>query len=197
MKILPKEYYRHHDVLYLSQDLLGKVLFTKIGSDITGGIIIETEAYRAPEDRASHAYGNRKTKRNVIIFHEGGVSYVYLCYGIHTLFNIVTGEEDQPHAILVRALEPLVGVNRMLKRRGKEKLVHSLLSGPGALAQALGITVKHNGLPLTGPVIWIEDHGNFISSKEIIASARVGVDYAGDDALLPWRYRVKDNIWCN
>jgi DNA-3-methyladenine glycosylase len=194
MKVLSLDYYKHPDVLFLSQDLLGKFLFTQIGSDLTGGMIIETEAYRAPDDRASHAYANRKTKRNAVMFNEGGVAYVYLCYGIHALFNVVTGSEGTPHAILIRALEPVTGVNKMLERRKKTKLVRGLTHGPGALSQALGITTKHNGQSLAGPTIWIEDQGVVISPKEIITSSRIGVDYAGEDALLPWRFCIK-NLW--
>lgn len=195
MKILPLEYYKHHDVLFLSQDLLGKVLFTKFNDQLTGGIIIETEAYRAPEDKASHAFDNKRTKRNAVMFREGGVCYVYLCYGIHALFNIVTNQADIPHAILIRAIEPLVGVDEMLIRRRKLKLTQNLTVGPGALTQALGIHTAHNGLPLTGPEIWLEDHGIYYGNKNIGAGPRIGVDYAGEDALHPWRFYVKSNIW--
>src|ERR1700722_11839956 len=133
MPMLDLQYYLSDDVLSLSRDLLGKYLFTKFEDRLTGGIILETEAYRGPEDKASHAYGNRRTKRNEIMFHKGGVSYVYVCYGIHALFNIVTNMEHIPHAILVRAIEPVVGIEHMLARRGQKKLTPKLTSGPGAL----------------------------------------------------------------
>lgn len=190
MKTLPLKYYKHHDVVFLSRDLLGKYLFTHIGSKITGGMIIETEAYRAPEDRASHAFGNRRTKRNEVMYHEGGTSYVYQCYGIHALFNVVTNQADVPHAILIRAIKPEFGVEEMLRRRKKEKVDKTLSGGPGTVAQALGITLKHNGLKLTGPEIWIEDRGVVVAAEMILAGPRIGVDYAGEDALLPWRFRI-------
>lgn len=190
MAIVDREYYLQDDVVKLSQDLLGKYLFTRFDDKLTGGIIVETEAYRGPEDKASHAFGNRRTKRNEVMYHDGGISYVYLCYGIHSLFNIVTNKENIPHAILIRAIEPIAGVEYMLSRRGKQKLTPSLTSGPGALTVALGINTRHNGLPLAGPEIWIEDRGIKVPSKDIVAGPRVGVDYAGEDALLPWRFRL-------
>src|SRR3954462_13966100 len=115
MTILPLQYYQHHDVLFISQDLLGKFLMTQVGSVITGGMIIETEAYRAPEDRASHAYQNRRTKRNATMFERGGIAYVYQCYGIHFLLNIVTNEAEIPHAILIRGIRPTIGIEKMME----------------------------------------------------------------------------------
>lgn len=188
MPILPLEYYRNDDVLFLSQDLLGKFLMTHIGLHLTGGIIIETEAYRAPEDRASHAFGNRRTKRNAPMYQQGGIAYVYQCYGIHALFNVVTNDADYPHAILIRAIAPTTGIEEILRRRNKDKLDKTVAGGPGTLTQALGITLKHNGLPLNGPSIWIEDRGLTIKPNDIITGPRIGVDYAGEDALLPWRF---------
>lgn len=188
MPILPVEYYRNPDVLFLSKDLLGKYLFTHIGSTVTGGIITETEAYQGPEDRASHAYGNRRTKRTETMFKAGGVCYVFQCYGIHNLFNVVTNEVDTPHAILIRAIKPMMGIEEMLRRRKKKKLDSRLTNGPGSLSQALGITTKHNGLPLTGPEIWLEDRNVKIPRGSITATPRIGVDYAGEDALLHWRF---------
>lgn len=193
MKPIPLSYYRHHDVLFLSQDLIGKILMTNIHGERTGGMIVETEAYRAPEDRASHAYNGKRTKRNAVMYAEGGFSYVYLCYGIHKLFNIVTNEADIPHAILIRAIEPIEGIETMLKRRKKQKLHPSLTAGPGALSQALGINLCHNALPLNGPEIWLEDRHIHFPAESIIASPRIGIDYAGADALLPWRFCLKDS----
>ena len=114
-------------------------------------MIIETEAYAGPEDKASHAYGNRRTKRTEVMFHKGGVAYVYLCYGIHSLFNVVTNQEGTPHAVLIRAIQPEIGIETMLKRRGKTKLDNTLTNGPGSLAKALGIGLKHNGVKLISP----------------------------------------------
>lgn len=188
MKPLPLKFYQRDDVLEISQDLLGKVLMTHIDGILTGGIITETKAYRGPEDRASHAYGGRRTKRNEVMYHGGGRAYVYRIYGIHAMFNIVTNNIGIPHAILIRAIKPLVGIEHMLKRREKTKVTVSLTGGPGTLTQALGIDTKHNGLPLTGPVIWLEDHNIKIDNEKILKGPRVGIDYAGDDAHLPWRF---------
>lgn len=194
-KILSLEYYRQSDTLQIAQNLLGKFLVTEFDSQLTGGMIVETEAYCAPEDRASHAFGNRRTKRNEAMFAAGGVCYVYLCYGIHHLFNVVVSELNVPHAILVRAIEPLIGVAEMLKRRAKHELDRTVAGGPGALSQALGIHVIHNGMSLVNHQIWIEDRGIVIPSEQIMTSSRIGVGYAGDDALLPWRFHIKDNPW--
>lgn len=192
---LPLEFYQLPDVLQISRQLLGKYLFTHINHKTTGGIIVETEAYRAPEDRASHAYGMKRTKRNEIMYHHGGVCYIYLCYGLHKLFNVVTNQKGIPHAVLIRALEPTIGVDTMLQRRHKDKLEPSLTNGPGALTQALGITLSHNGAQLTGSEIWIEDRGLIIPDKDILTSPRVGIAYAKEDASLPWRFRIKNSRW--
>jgi DNA-3-methyladenine glycosylase len=194
MKKLPLSYYQQGDVLHISRDLLGKVLMTKFGSQSTGGMIIETEAYRGPEDRASHAYNHRRTKRNEVMYQKGGVAYVYQCYGIHALFNVVVNLEGIPHAILVRAIKPLYGIELMLKRRYKDSVDKTLTGGPGTLTQALGISTAHNGTKLNSSSIWIEDRGSQVSSNQIIESPRVGIDYAGEDALLPWRFRLDQTL---
>ena len=192
-KKLPLSFYRQEDVLAISRQLLGKYLFTCFDGALTGGMIVETEAYRAPDDRASHAYGMRRTKRNESMYQAGGICYIYLCYGLHTLFNIVTNQYGIPHAILIRALEPAVGIETMIQRRHKKKVDRSLTGGPGAMAQALGLTLKHNGLSLRGPDIWVEDKGVLVLDNDVLASPRVGVAYAGEDALLPWRFRLKNS----
>jgi DNA-3-methyladenine glycosylase len=189
--MLKRDYYLQADVIQLSQDLLGKYLFTCFEDKMTGGKIIETEAYRGPEDKASHAYGNRRTKRNEVMYHKGGICYVYVCYGIHCLFNIVTHREGIPHAILIRAIEPEIGIEYMIKRRKTKFQSPTLTSGPGSLTQALGIAKAHNGSLLTGPEIWIEDRGLHIPPERILSGPRIGIDYAGEDALLPWRFLLK------
>lgn len=188
MKPLPLTFYQREDVLEISQELLGKVLMTFIDGKVTGGIITETEAYRGPEDKASHAYGGRRTKRNEVMYSQGGVSYVYRIYGIHAMFNVVTNVNEIPHAILIRAMHPWIGIEHMLKRRHKEHINKLFSQGPGTLTQALGIDTQHNGLSLEGPEIWIEDHDIRVEKSFIISGPRVGIDYAGDDALLPWRF---------
>lgn len=192
--ILPSSFYQHQDVIHVSQQLLGKFLCTFIDGELTSGMIIETEAYRGPEDRASHAFGNRRTKRTEVMFQKGGVCYVYLCYGLHALFNVITNTHDIPHAVLIRAIKPVDGIECMLRRRKQTKLNAKLTSGPGRLAQALGISVKHNGLSLCGQQIWVEDRGVKVDPKSILASPRVGVDYAKEDAFFPWRFRIDQAI---
>ena len=187
---LPKSFYQRDNVLTISQELLGKTLYSMSGDLLTGGIIIETEAYRGIEDRACHAYGDRRTKRTEVMYQEGGVCYVFLCYGMHALLNVVTHGAGHPHAVLIRALFPTHGIEHMRQRRKKNKLESQLTSGPGSLSQALGITTEYNGVSLESSLIWIEDKGHAFTSEEILASPRVGVDYAGEDALLPWRFRV-------
>jgi len=192
---LPVDFYRRADVLRISRDLLGQYIFTRIGGQgVTGGRIVETEAYAGVTDRASHAYGSRRTRRTAVMYEAGGVAYVYLCYGLHALFNIITGVEGVPHAVLIRALEPTHGIAVMLQRRHKTCLSRMLTAGPGALAQALGITVCHSGQNLQGNQIWLEQGAGF-SPQQIRASPRVGVDYAGVDARRAWRFRLRASAW--
>jgi len=193
---LPRSFYLRDNVTAISRELLGKYLCTSFnGEPFTAGMIVETEAYTADGDRACHAYNGRRTERTEIMFRRGGLAYVYLCYGIHHLFNVVTNAKGEADAILVRALKPADGVARMLQRRGKAKLNRQVAGGPGMLTQALGIKTNHYGTDLTGDKIWIEDRGVEIDEKLITAGPRVGVDYAGEDALLPWRFRLTDGGW--
>ncbi|WP_374462685.1 DNA-3-methyladenine glycosylase [Chryseobacterium sp.] len=190
---LPLSYYSNQDVLFLARDLLGKVLFTEIDGETTAGIIVETEAYFGVKDKASHAYGGRRTDRTETLYNPGGVSYVYLCYGIHHLFNVVTSVEDEPHAVLVRAVEPLIGKEIMELRRNMPASKPFISAGPGSAAKALGIDRSFNRKKLTENEIWIEDHGIVYQPDEIISGPRIGVAYAEEDALLPWRFFVKGN----
>ncbi|MBO9691085.1 DNA-3-methyladenine glycosylase [Chryseobacterium sp.] len=190
---LPLSYYSNQDVLFLAKDLLGKVLFTEIDGETTAGIIVETEAYFGVKDKASHAYGGRRTDRTETLYSHGGVSYVYLCYGIHHLFNVVTSVEDEPHAVLIRAVEPLIGKEIMEARRNMPASKPSISAGPGSAAKALGIDHSFNRKKLTENEIWIEDHRISYPPDEIIAGPRIGVAYAEEDALLPWRFFVKGN----
>lgn len=170
------------------------MLVTKIGGQRTSGRIVETEAYRGATDRASHAWNNRRTKRTEIMYGHGGVAYVYLCYGIHHLFNVVTNVKDVPHAVLIRALEPVEGIDTMLWRCGKQKVDTTLTAGPGSLSKALGITTALTGESLSGDVLWIED-ALPVPKAQIVAGTRVGVAYAMDDAYLPYRFSVRGNPW--
>lgn len=194
---LPQSFYLREDVVQVSKDLLGKFLVTNFNNEITVGKIVETEAYRAPDDKACHAYNNKLTKRTETMFEAGGIAYVYLCYGIHHLFNIVTASKGMAHAVLIRGVEPIENVNVMLQRRSFSKLKYNLTAGPGTLTKALGISTQHNGVDLLAndSLIWIEDRGVKILEKNIIASPRVGVGYAEECALWDWRFRVKDSKW--
>ncbi len=185
---LDSTFYGRDDVLQISRELLGKVLCTDLPGGVTRVIITETEAYAGVGDKASHAYGGRRTKRTEPMFAGGGIAYVYLCYGIHHLFNVVTGSVDTPHAILIRAGKPLQGTEIMLERRGKPRVDKSLLSGPGSLAQAMGITTALSGRSLLGYEIWIENHQMVVADMAIVSGPRVGVDYAQEDAARPYRF---------
>lgn len=193
MKKLPLSFYQRPDVLQISRELLGKLLVTKWNGILTSGRIVELEAYAGVTDRASHAYGGRFTKRNEVMYGNGGCAYVYLCYGIHHLFNVVTNTKDIPHAILIRSLEPIKGINEMLERTGKEKLDNTLTRGPGNVSKALGISTINSGMSLKSDDLFLADDGFVYSKKEIHTSPRIGVDYAGKDALLPYRFYVKGN----
>ncbi|HRO43715.1 MAG TPA: DNA-3-methyladenine glycosylase [Flavipsychrobacter sp.] len=191
--ILPPPFYTRTDVGSIAKELLGKVLVTNLEEKLTSGIIVETEAYAGVSDKASHAFGNRRTNRTEIMYANGGVAYVYLCYGIHHLFNIVTNTENTPHAILIRGIEPLEGIETMLARRKKIQLQPNLTAGPGAMSMALGIETLHSGLVLQGPEIVVEDRGLTVAPSEIVAASRVGVAYAQEDAYLPFRFYIKGN----
>jgi DNA-3-methyladenine glycosylase len=191
---LSRDFYLRDDVVAISNQLLGKVLCTRLNGDLTKAIITETEAYAGVTDKASHAYGNRRTKRTEPMFGEGGTAYVYLCYGIHFLFNVVTNTSDIPHAILIRAGIPLTGTEIMLERRNKATVDKTLLGGPGSLAKALGITTDHTGLSLFDNQIWVEDQGLEIGEDSVLVGPRVGVDYAAEDAALPYRFRADEFI---
>ena len=193
MKKLPESFYTRDKVLTIARELLGKVLVTKWNGITTSGRIVETEAYEGTPDRASHAFGGRRTARNEIMYAKGGNCYVYLCYGIHHLFNVVTNKKDIPHAILIRALDPLQGIDEMLRRRNKPKLDNTLTRGPGSLSVALGITTRQSGVSLQSRELFIADDGYVPDKKTIAASPRIGVDYAKEAAAWPYRFYIKGN----
>ena len=195
MKKLDYYFYSRTDVVNIARELLGKVLVTQWNGVVTSGRIVETVAYRGVTDRASHAWNGRRTGRTEIMYDEGGKGYVYLCYGIHHLFNVVTNIKDTPHAVLVRAVEPLEGISTMLQRTGKKKPDRTLTSGPGNVSKALGLLVSHSGVSLLEEAVFIADDGYALKKKDIIATTRIGVDYAGEDALLPYRFFIRDNIY--
>lgn len=185
---LPKSFYLQEDVVSIARQLIGKVLYTNIDGIITAGIISETEAYEGAIDKASHAFGNRRTKRTETMFAEGGIAYVYLCYGMYELFNIVTNIKDIPHAVLIRGIIPYEGLEAMAQRRGVEKIKQKDVNGPGKLSKALSISRALNEFDLNSDVIWIEDKGVQIDYNQIVTDKRIGINYAEEDALLPYRF---------
>ncbi len=192
MKPLPASFYQHNDVIRIARDLLGKIVVTISDGKLTSGLIVETEAYSYRE-RGCHAFNNKMTERNKAMFEQGGVAYIYLCYGIHNLFNIVTNKAGKPEAVLVRSLQPMQGEETMLARM-KTNSLKRITSGPGKLTKALGIDRKLNGASLLKSDLWIEN-GVKINKSEIVTTTRIGIDYAGEDSKLPWRFYLKDNVW--
>jgi DNA-3-methyladenine glycosylase len=201
LRKLDGTFYDRPGVVAVARDLLGKVLVTEFGGRRTSGRIVETEAYNGVGDRASHAWSGRRTRRTEVMYAAGGTAYVYLIYGIHHLFNVVTNKKDIPHAVLVRALEPMEGIEVMRERLGKGRVDgganevlkpdYSLTRGPGNLSRALGLQTVHTGVSLMGDEIWIGDDGYRPKKSEITAGQRIGVDYAGVDAGLPYRFFIK------
>ncbi|HYK76451.1 MAG TPA: DNA-3-methyladenine glycosylase [Daejeonella sp.] len=190
---LPHSFYQRNDAVLIARELLGKYVFTKVDGKLTGGIIVETEAYQGPEDRGSHAFNHRRTPRNEVMYQAGGVAYMYICYGIHDMLNVVTGMHGVSHAILIRAVEPVEGLGTMRERRKIYHQDHRLCQGPGSLAKALGLSKAHNGYDLQSDLVWLEDREHAIEEKQIIASARVGMNFEGPYKTIPWRFYVKGN----
>lgn len=192
MKKLPRDFYTRSDVLEIARDLLGKKLVVpnNNGSRVAG-IIVETEAYRGPEDRASHAYNGRRTQRTETMYGIGGTAYVYFVYGMYNQFNVVTNVGDTPHAILVRAVEPIAGLD-IMRRRRRGRSEYELTSGPGRLCLAMGIDRKLDKADLLGDRVWIEE-GVSISPRQIARGPRIGIDYAEKWITKPWRFWVRDN----
>ncbi|UZT99196.1 DNA-3-methyladenine glycosylase [Chryseobacterium fluminis] len=190
---LSAEYYANTDVNFLAKDLLGKIIYTATGETVTAGIIVETEAYFGIEDKASHAYGNRRTARTEVMFQKGGLAYVYLCYGIHHLLNVVTSVENDPKCVLIRSIEPYYGFDEMETRRKMPVEKPAISSGPGSLTKALGIDLSFNRQSLTEDRIWIEDQGITYEPAEILEAPRIGIGYAEEHALLPLRFFVSNS----
>ncbi|MDJ0366792.1 DNA-3-methyladenine glycosylase [Hymenobacter sp. H14-R3] len=196
MPVLSPEFFRRPEVLAIARELLGKVVCTEIDGELTTGRIVETEAYRHEGDPSITLHLQRKARQAQALYQPGGHAYLYTVYRVHTLFNITTHDAAHPDAVLIRAIEPLHGVEIMLRRRGLPKVARNLTAGPGVLSQALGLTPALNGELLSGPRIWIEDVGEVLADEQVIASSRVGLEYAGAEAVaLPWRFRVKDSKW--
>jgi DNA-3-methyladenine glycosylase len=193
LKKLRAEFYKRENVVLIARELLGKILVTNMDGKLTSGRIVETEAYSASNDRASHAYNGRRTLRNEAMYAAGGTSYVYICYGMHKLFNVVTNVKEVPDAVLIRAVEPVKGIETMLLRTPKPNPGCTITKGPGNSGRALGINKLHTGISLQGNNIYIADDGFVPAESMIGASSRIGVNYAGDDALLPYRFYIRGN----
>lgn len=188
MSKLPLSYYNDNDVVSIARSLLGKIIYSNTNNILTAGIITETEAYNGVCDKASHAYGGRRTKRTEVMYKQGGISYVYLCYGVHYLLNVVTADVDTPHAVLIRGMYPLVGIKHMLERTGKTMADLSLTNGPGKITKTLGVDITHNNISYQGNKLWIEDNEIYVNNEDIVSTPRIGVDYAEEDADLPYRF---------
>ena len=193
MKKLPVQFYKRTDVVLIARELIGKVIVTNFDGIITSGRIVETEAYIGLSDRASHSFGGKRTARNEHMYAAAGTAYVYICYGMHHLFNVVTNAKHIPDAILIRAVEPIAGIDSMLNRTGKVKLDSSLTKGPGNAAKALGISKNNSGINLLKNEIYIADDGFEVQHTLIGTSRRIGVESSGDAALKPYRFYVKGN----
>ncbi len=192
MKCLKREFYKRNDTLLIAQELLGKLLVVPIeNGERVSGIIVETEAYLGPEDRAAHSYGNLRTKRTEAMFAKGGIAYVFIVYGIYYQFNVVTGGIDRPHAVLIRAIEPIEGIEKMQERRAGQPL-NNLTNGPGKLTIAFGIDKSFNQADLCGGRVWIEER-DLESGFEIACGTRIGIEYAGEWANRNYRYWIKGN----
>ena len=192
---LPREFYTRADVLTVARQLLGQrlVVPARDGTRVSG-VIVETEAYRGPQDRASHAYGGRRTNRTETMYQIGGTAYVYFVYGMYYQFNVVTNLDEIPHAVLVRALEPVEGVELMRRRRlGQSD--HNLTNGPGKLCIALGIDRRFDRADLLGHRVWIEEGERRISRSAIACGPRIGVEYAEDWVNRPWRFWIRNNLF--
>jgi len=197
LKKLDEHFYNRADVVQIAKDLLGKILVTRFDGALTAGRIVETEAYGGESDRASHAWNGRRTKRTEVMYGHPGTAYVYLCYGIHQMFNVDTNQKDIPHAILIRALEPLHGKEIMLQRfgvsEGQRSDPYFLTKGPGNVGRALGLHTTHTGCSLQSDEVYIADDGTIINPESIGISPRIGVDYAGEHAEWHYRFFLKGN----
>ncbi|HSW10296.1 MAG TPA: DNA-3-methyladenine glycosylase [Bacillota bacterium] len=187
---LPREFYAH-DTLAVARAMLGKLLVRRSPEGITAGRIVETEAYIGPGDRGAHSYGGRRTKRTAVMYGPPGVAYVYLVYGIYHCFNAVTAEAGRPEAVLVRAIEPVLGQELMARRRGRAVPVRALGNGPGKLCLALGIDASLSGVDLEGDALYLADDGRVVPDTRVGTTPRINIGYAGPDRDLPWRFVIE------
>lgn len=191
LRKLDRSFYDRKDVVKIAKELLGKILVTQIDGVRSSGRIVETEAYAGFQDRASHAFGGRRTARSEHLYGPPGTIYVYICYGMYHLFNVITNKKDVPHGVLIRALEPLDGIEHMKDRSGKFSADYTITKGPGNLSRAMGMSKMHSGCNIFSDEIFIEDDGLRYKKDQIVVTKRIGVDGAGKDAELPYRFIVK------
>jgi DNA-3-methyladenine glycosylase len=193
--ILKRKFYER-ETLTVAGELLGKLLIHETKEGVTAGKIVETEAYLGPEDKASHAYGSLRTKRTEAQYGPKGHAYIYFVYGMYHCFNVTSGRTaGKPEAILIRALEPVSGIEIMKKRRAiSQGRAINLTNGPGKLCMAMGMSTKQNGADLCAPSLHI-DEGENIRKAEIVETTRINVDYAGEWKNTPWRFFVKNNAF--
>ena len=192
---LPPSLYLHPDVVLIARELIGKVLVSNFNNELTAGRIVETEAYNGVYDKAAHSYNNRRTNRTEVTYATGGVAYIYFCYGIHHMLNVVTNAKDIPNVVLIRALEPLAGMDTMLLRSKKTVHGNDLTRGPGNVGKSMGIHTRQSGISLQSNELFIADDGVVYNDDDIMITPRIGVDYAAEDALLPYRFLVKGNSY--
>lgn len=189
---LPHSFYSREDAIEVSRDLLGKLLVVAAADGTrVSGMIVETEAYLGVLDKAAHSYGSRRTARNEITYAAGGHVYVFFIYGMYYQLNLVTGQTNQPHVSLIRAVEPVEGIEIMRQRRGK-MADKNLTSGPGKLCIAMGIDRSLNGEDLTGDQIWVEEFKP-VRTEETASGRRIGIDYAEEFVEMPWRFWIRGN----
>ena len=187
---LSRDFYLR-DVNIIARDLIGKILVHETKEGITSGIIVETEAYRGPDDKASHTYNNKRTARTEIQYKQGGFAYIYLIYGLYYCFNVTVNSENKPEAVLIRALEPLEGISIMMTRRRTQR-IKNLCNGPGKLCDALAINQSSYGADLCGNSLYIRNDEKFY---DVMTSPRINIDYSQEYKFLPWRYFAADNIY--
>ena len=193
MKKVPLSFYQRKNVVKIAKELLGKIVVTNFDGQVTSGRIVETEAYIGLTDKASHSFAGKRTSRNEHMYSAAGTAYIYICYGMHQMLNIVTNDAEIPDAVLIRAIEPLKGIEIMAQRTGKKEGDKTITSGPGNVGKALGIFKHHSGLYLLDEEIYLLDDNKKFTNENIGISKRIGVESAGADALLPYRFYMKGN----
>ena len=187
------DFYNRNDVIQIAKELLGKIVVSNISGVMVSGRIVEVEAYKAFVDKASHAYLGKRTARNQHMYAQAATAYVYICYGIHQMLNIITNESEVPDAILIRAIQPLQGIETMMERTGKLQLDYTITKGPGNVGKALGINKIHSGCNFLGEELYLLSDDYVLGKNSFGESKRIGVDYAGEDAALLYRFFIKGN----